>query len=90
MSSTIEAIMRYMATTPNPPPHQTNETEKLEKEVIAKERQVYLAGSEIRANDGTVSLRRARRLSQQRSGRQKCPGANDPRFARRVKGADLC
>jgi hypothetical protein len=38
MSRTIEAIIRRMAASSNPPPHQRNGTGTLEKEITAKER----------------------------------------------------
>ena len=43
MSRTIEAIMRHMAAPSNHAPHQTNGTEKLERDVTVK-KQRYLWG----------------------------------------------
>jgi phosphotransferase system HPr (HPr) family protein len=42
MSKTIEAIMRHMAAPTNHVPHQTNGTEKLEKDVTVQKRQRYV------------------------------------------------
>jgi hypothetical protein len=62
MSRTIEAIMRHMAAPPNHVPHQTNGTEKLEKDVTVKKQRYVWFGSEIHPHHRPVSLRRARRL----------------------------
>ena len=63
MSRTIEAIMRHMAAAANHAPHQTNGTEKLEKDVTVQKSQRYVwVGSEIPPHHGAVSLRRACRL----------------------------
>jgi phosphocarrier protein len=42
MSRTIEAIMRHMAASSNQAPHQTNGTEKLEKDVTVEKKQRYI------------------------------------------------